>query len=349
MRRLNLLLVLVAACFSPDNSSSGDTESTGSTGTEADSTDPTPGTTLDTGSMTSTTMGTTATGPTTTAGTTGGATCAEDELCIPAAPQGWAGPAILRFGTDSAVPECDGVYPVGGANGFATLEGAPAECECDCDAITDVTCEDASATFHFGQGCDDAQGGGAISTTCSTLFLQSPLESFSAEPPAITGGRCAASLSETIPPETIADGQGLCLPRAFGDACGEEAFCVPQSATTTYCISSEGDVPCPGGTTFGTRTVLFTGSVDTRECGGCGCDPPEGTCNVRIEPFTEDQCLDPGTEVFFADGTCQNSSNNYESAIMSIVDTTGGCPAVGGDPMGELTPQNPVTICCAEF
>jgi len=142
-----------------------------------------------------------------------------------------------------------------------------------------------------------------------------------------------------------------CAAPSSGDGCNNETTCLPEPETPyrdTLCVSQPGDVACPAAYPE-KRTFFDTVYVDTRDCSDCACGAPEGgACNPTIAFYS-----DAGTctqLVAHIDAqSCKDVPGNptihgRESLSASI--TPGACEPDGGEAIGSVTAQNPVTFCC---
>lgn len=362
MRRLSLFAVLaVTACFNPDDSEgSGGTENP--SGTESSS-----GTTTATTAPT-TASGTSAPGTTDTPGTTddpstgdpsetgtpttdsGSDACGTDEICVEGAPDGWDGPGLRIAAGSGGPPDCGMTYSIDGPRGFTDAAAPPAECECSCGFPANVECPTASVVYYAGTVCDDAEGGSTIADgECGTFYIGQGVNSATATGNPPDDLACDPSVDETVPPLGPMGATSLCMPESLGDACGERSSCLPAAELNTYCVSREGDVPCPADSAYDHRTVIYGDFDDTRACGACECGEPDVTCTGIIRPYANDGCSG-GSFSFPIDGSCEEDiGDNFTNARYTAGSASGSCAPSGGMPQGGVTPQQPTTLCCSTF
>jgi len=119
---------------------------------------------------------------------------------------------------------------------------------------------------------------------------------------------------------------------------------VPDAPFTRLCIHKPGNESCPSAD-YAKRFVVYTSVNDARDCsactgttidGGCGKNWGTGaTCDTTNPPVahTIRTCVDPSTEGYVVN-----------LAAMGPKDI--GCVATGGEPIGTVTNEDAVTICC---
>ncbi len=365
MRRLGLIAFFAATgCFNPEDPEAGQTD--GSSEGSSGETNPTTGTSATTPG--SSTTATSTTGPSTTDGptsvtgdtedtsadtstTTAADSCDAEQVCVESAPRGWSGPGLRVTNESGPPPMCGANYPLSGASGFTGAAGGPAECVCSCDFPADLQCEEAHIVYYDGEVCAQGQGANDIANgDCGTFFIGQGINSVTAQGVAPEGVSCTPSLDETIPPVGPTDPTAVCLPESFGTSCGEVSTCLPAAENlNTYCIAQEGDVPCPADSAYDDRTVLYSDFTDSRGCDDCSCGGADVECNGFMRAYEGNNC--GGTFMQFPiDNACVAVTNDaMNNARYFAADATGGCPASEGAPLGEITPELPTTLCCADF
>jgi hypothetical protein len=293
-------------------------------------------------------------------------------------PLGWTGPVALWSGTAGAAPNCPGAYPSNVLEAHDNLVVPAYTCPtCTCSPQnaqciplqfwydTTTTCSSSTAWWV------DVDPSG----TCIPLFL---------------GGSSTARSSQLVPPashdpEPITSyASGNCVPNQAAPqfpgaswatdvlACGASATpgggcgagaCMPKPTApfnTKLCIFRQGINACPGSYPNEMPSTqnpqYYATYTDNRTCSQCSCGAP--TCGGTVRTFT--------------DTSCGNSANP------TVVDITGGCSTIPGDPTrstggpgggsdtrsirwdnagavcgsatsslgGGVTPDTPVTVCC---
>jgi hypothetical protein len=153
--------------------------------------------------------------------------------------------------------------------------------------------------------------------------------------------------TKTVSDPTFATVDVICgLPQLA--VCTGRADCavspVPDAPFTRLCIHKPGNESCPSAD-YAKRFVVYTSVNDARDCsactgttidGGCGKNWGTGaTCDTTNPPVahTIRTCVDPSTEGYVVN-----------LAAMGPKDI--GCVATGGEPIGTVTNEDAVTICC---
>ena len=272
--------------------------------------------------------------------------CGEGRSCVEPTPLGWEGPvAIARVGLEDDVPPCVDPYP---ATGLTRLEGwadpGPAVCECSC-ALTTADCAIGYATYT-----DD----------CTTIDESVQLNEDGCAEIAInnasvlayaifTGGTCDQTAEEEIAEIPWTAAVRACEGMLSDEVCdGDGRVCAedpPEGFEQTLCVLAEGDVPCPDGD-YSEKFLMYGGADDSRNCSNCSCTPPTfGTpCLDQIDYHTSDDCSDA------AAGSLNNQEcvNNLTLGSINFDLTQSTCAVVsGGEPTGEVVPNDPYTYCCA--
>ncbi len=365
-RRLLLLACLGAThCVEPnpnvtatasESATNPDSETTNGTGTtDPSGTTSSPGTTT----ATSTTADPTAdptTDPTTDPDSTTGTPIgcpAQTHTCVPTAPNGWSGPgAIAQDPNTGDAPPCptafDTAPPV---VGYSDLSAAAAECSCDCEPL-DPSCGSATITTDASAACLTPQNHGvAVNGNCSN-FSAAANSYYSFAPPPVTDGSCLAKPSSMTPPATFAARDSLCVasPLDVADACATDDVCVPIADApfdSPACIWTEGDVDCPAGSDYATRTLLHLDLDDTRGCTACTCGEIGGTCSGTLELRAQGSCAGAVVGQIDVGADCELVAGAVVSAQLVEFVANGTCGAASGaQPAGSAIPTEPITVCC---
>lgn len=278
----------------------------------------------------------------------GSTSVGNDEACVdscaPAVPGGWSGPF---YAVDATTPvEC----PTGFARqdlGFRGLGAPPASCgACSCN-------EDAGdCRVSFALSVLSGCGSPVVSETlqdagCNPYY--NPLNANVRMSAELAGApvSCEASLPTTVPEATWESTTTFCsIPMRGGD-CGEND-CVagsPDGYATQLCISSDGDIDCPGGD-WASRSVVYRSLQDDRTCEGCTCTGPS-VCEGEAFAHSNDSCGGTAENVPFNSCTSIAAPATYSVGVN--VDN-GSCqvsPASEVAAAGQATPLDPVTVCCA--
>jgi hypothetical protein len=171
-------------------------------------------------------------------------------------------------------------------------------------------------------------------------------------------GSCAPSGgTPDIEPAEFGQFVRVCEGAELGDTCGSDGTCAPAPITPFepgLCVYREGERECPSDD-YPSRTILYAGLDDQRDCSACTCDSPTGaTCEAQVELHYNDSCSNLGGLIDPAGVECEdlsdaNSGYAPRSAKMIVTDVVGGgCDPGGGEPSGEAVLTGAVTLCCSE-
>ncbi|WP_437986927.1 hypothetical protein [Sorangium sp. So ce117] len=306
--------------------------------------------------------------------------CAGD--CVPPAPLGWFGPALLWFGPRDQVPDCPAAAPNIGYEGFADLAPTPlacAACLCDPPDAATASCQLPLGWSTHASACPGDPGGvttpfaapdgwdGACTAVNAIPAGQDCggkpcVQSVSIEAPIVTAtGACTPRVDEPPPPALLDPWQTralACVPGAYTECLGDRSTCmpspdqpgVPPPGGFLTCIFHEGDVTCEE--PYLDRHVFYGGAEDTRGCSECGCGELEGaSCTVMASVYSDGACGEALASIIvssttpFCGVTPPGVALGSKSAEVVAVDP-GGCAPSGGEPTGELLPAEPSTFCC---
>ncbi|MGH1343901.1 MAG: hypothetical protein ACRBN8_20250 [Nannocystales bacterium] len=278
-----------------------------------------------------------------TSSVAGSTSVANDEPCVdscaPTVPGGWNGPFHV---VEAANPiDC----PTGFARqdlGFSGLTAEASDCTCNCvEEVGDcrVDFELTITAACFGPLVSDTLEDG----TCRAYEAVGANIRMRAEQ-AGAPVSCVADVITATPEATWASATTFCAAPARGGDCGSDV-CIAQSPegyATQLCISSEGDVECPGDG-WSARTLVHRSFDDQRTCEGCTCSGPS-TCDAQAFAYDSGSCGGTGQEVPL--GACTNIAVSGSYSVSAVVDN-GSCEASDVVPSGEATPSQAVTLCCA--
>lgn len=283
------------------------------------------------------------------AGTGGDPGCAGD--CV-AVPTGWQGPVHFHSGFMSLPVDCDPteeeVYL-----GFTNLQ-APGSTECPTCACDDsaITCGDITVKLYL----DPA----ACASECASVTLSQnqcaalpqgcngAAKRFQYSPqPGYVSGSCtpkAGGQAPVIPPAEWQQSVRACKPKQLGAGCeAAGAVCVPPApASLGTCVFAPGNLACPE--ELPVKALLWESYEDTRACSQCACGAPKDPCWLSVR-VTDNACFNPGTESLGPDANkCFGLGAGAQEA--AYFEPSGSCDPSGGEPVGELTPTTPTTLCC---
>jgi hypothetical protein len=299
--------------------------------------------------------------------------------CVPPAPLGWFGPALFWFGPADRVPDCPESAPHVGYEGFADLAPLPATCAaCLCDPPAEASCAlpliwSASTAMCPGDvpgaiatsfaapdgwdGACTAENAVAAGATCDG---QPCVQSLSIEAPVVATSACTPRRDQPVPiPDVQPWGTRAkaCLGGAF-TTCDATDLCMPappepgQPSPDGFatCIYSPDDHPCPNDYTE--KHVFYEGLDDTRDCTPCGCGDATGaSCTVMASIYSDDACRVPlasnpvSSTVAFCGVMPPGVGLGSKAAVITDVEP-GTCAPSGGEPVGDVEPSEPSTVCC---
>lgn len=363
-------LLLGVGCFNPETPPAGGTDaSSGSESGGSDTLDSTASVTM--GPATSTSPTTTDTNDTTdsadttdTSETTGPESCGGGAgLCV-TVPAEWTGPVAVASAAPGVTPDCAGLEATVTAS--ANLDAPAPSCVCECNPAEGASCANALLAAY----------GGDAACAAETVFTQvidtgagdpcnfMPGGEYTGDPPVMgasywtittssTGGVCSPAPTYDIPAASYTASVSGCAAPELDMACdsGGSCFEAPgDSFAAGLCVWRSGTHECPAGD-FAVRSVHNRGDlVDNRSCSECTCGDASGSCptseaqlfegyycNDAFIPIGEactEACVGPACETYAV------------SATLTLGEAQATCPPTGGELVGELVEQDPVTFCC---
>ncbi len=333
-RLIGLVSVAVGVGCSFETSSSNDSSQLGSSvGTEATASD---------GDETESSSGADSASGEGSTGFVGGSTSVGSseacvDVCAPIVPDSWKGPFHV---VDAANPiEC----PEGFARqdlGFRGLTAPPPTCGCDCVESGG----DCHVDYRLSiSGCPIGLDGTLQNGSCNGFNALGADVHMLAQ---LDGSpvSCAPEVSMNVAEPTWESASTFCAAPARGGDCGAQE-CIagsPDGFATQLCISSDGDVDCPGGG-WETRTLLYRSFQDDRTCTGCTCSGPTA-CEAQATAHDNGSCGGTPQDVPLSSCTDINVSGSY--SVGAVVDN-GTCEQSNVMPAGEVEPSDAVTLCCA--
>lgn len=296
----------------------------------------------------------------------GAVDCGDDDCsagfrCVPQAPVGWQGPVAIYVGAAATpAPSCGSSWGTERVLNGGAVTAPDATCNsCTCGAPTGGSCGLPTISIYDG------------AMTCSGLLTTlSPAAAGTCYTFGLMGGGSDTAMSSAVP---VAN-DGSCPPSGGGVAtlpapswelaavvcsdspasaggCGATTRCAPSPAapfTIAFCISQDGDVACPA--EFPDRTLVYAGVMDGRGCSACGCGSPNNrTCSGTVSLWPSSSCTGIETQVPANGSTCVPftslaGTNSYQVATSGP--SGGSCNDNGGNANGNVTPDQPVTVCC---
>lgn len=281
--------------------------------------------------------------------------CGSGFACMDVPPKGWSlvvvergngePPANLGCANDDN-PEIVYTGPVG-----------PAECEaCTCGPLEGTTCRPRNLSC-FAESpscggtaknltnlvsmaeCTKPDLGGAVTISCRVP----------GNPIVDEAGGCAPSITDFSNKYPWTGWLKACPANAAGGSGCAGGVCLPkQPAGTSVCIRKDGSHDCPAGWM---GTEAFANVKDDRACAECTCTPKPQCVGGGYEFFDHNDCTLGGAgSVLILNSTCVDAMTFPDSdswSFRQILPTSGGsCMAGGGEPVGAVVPDDPVTFCC---
>lgn len=279
-------------------------------------------------------------------------------VCLASAPAGWTGPVVLMEGpADVALPICAGGYPTLSLESLSDPVADPAICECNCGPAQNVSC---STSITVWPAADCTAGFPVIGTTyalpnTSCVNVADTTFSWWSLSSTHSGGSCAPSSNMEIPVPSYERQIRMCGTEATSRGCEADEVCAPipsQPLPNVSCIYQEGDHECPEGD-YSERSIHYRDHDDDRTCApACTCAAPDGNCTgASANLYATDTCnleSAPGSGTLPSEG-CFDAA--LQPTIRGVRRTgtasfSGDCAEQGYQPSGELTPTDPVTVCC---
>jgi hypothetical protein len=290
--------------------------------------------------------------------------CGTAQLCSPPVPSnapGWSGPYALSLGAPGKLPACDtGSYLSQPAfEGSYDLKADTPQCGCSCSRPQGIGCDGPKVNFYTDSTCTMLCEAGAVN---GCLVIPSCGTFLSIGSPTPDGGTCTPDASAVVPPTSWAGAARVCQPSpsATHGSCGQDKLCLP--AATPYCLmfaGDAGDTPCPQGSYYAHRHVLYTGVNDQRGCSSCTCSSPTGaSCSFPTSsPVPPVGSFDPSCTVysgnpFFSPAPCTARVSPSDLAFKLLVDAGvegGSCQPSAVAPLDAgAVPTGATTLCCTQ-
>lgn len=303
-------------------------------------------------------------------------------------PYDWDGPAYVWFGDDpSSSPLSDGppvcpsdVLGVVADDWHADLNPAPpacASCTClpskgKCELPSQFTASTATCAGGLGSipfdapaswdgGCDNTAPAVPPNKAKSMTIGMLTIKEESCERAIFPNGDVKDSTGITW--KKMAH---LCYGKGWKQCDNPQATCIPLDhlpADFDLCVTHDGDdqdcntLP---GNYWPIKHVYYKGANDSRQClKECTCGPPTGsmcTAKATIYQSNDNTCNGPIVEGNIGIGSTMTACVDIVPAGQPLgsksatapVYVPGSCAAIPGDSVGDVTPKNPVTICCKQ-
>ena len=326
------------------------------------------------------------TGEATGSSTGVGYTCEGAGMRCVGVPDGWEGP-VARLVDDDAPgrPSCGGDFPISTWSGFANVSDPGLICGCECDDPAGGACASNVFVDVYDVDCTPPTCNSANLGTCAVIqsgwddvivgqagsasFLDAAdggLRLTASEPVTEAAPTCAELAEVNIPDVEPTGYRELCeMSDAIPETCPADQICttVPSNPFTTgVCVWNEGNIGCPEELGYTVRSVLHANFDDTRSCSDCTCGPAQnvecdGDVSVTATYSEGAGLVFDAAEFADADGTCSQrfiENGDPVAGVNFIIDyeapdpTSSGCNPSGGEPSGDVTPVDTITVCCTE-
>jgi hypothetical protein len=259
--------------------------------------------------------------------------------CVTSIPAGWS-LVILEQARDPCPAALTPHDLVGDPQAMA---GA---CSCTCTITTQPSCTSGTLQGSFG----NASG----SAACSTKVLALPI-SGSGCTQLQPGGQAPTSIAIDALPST----GGACTFSAVGNTTlvattnvrtcdvagpGSEGVCAGSPpAGFSACIAAAGEMACPSGSPFASRTVLA--ASETLVCTACTGCTVNGNCSSPLVTYYSDYLCNNPVATFPADGACtQPNWNGNLAGVEYHASVQASCAATGST--ATFQAASPQTVCC---
>jgi hypothetical protein len=125
---------------------------------------------------------------------------------------------------------------------------------------------------------------------------------------------------------------------------GAESVCEgAPPAGFAACIAAPGEVACPSGSPFASRTLLA--AAETLVCTACTGCAVSGTCASPLVTYYSDYLCNSPVGTFPADGTCTQPSWSGNLAGVEYHATV-QASCLGSGSSATFQPISPQTLCC---
>jgi hypothetical protein len=258
--------------------------------------------------------------------------------CVASIPAGWS---LVAYETSRVA--CPAGY-TSSYDALADPQAAPGACACSCTVTSPPTCDDGTLHIHWGMSstCPSSilplgVGGGG----CTQMQPGGPAANALAVPPVgLSGGNCTGSAAGDTTQVTSSQVRYCVVP-----APDAEGVCGGGAPTGfSGCLRSPGDVPCPTGTPFQSRTVLA--DTETLVCSACTSCGFQGICTGATAKFYGDYLCQGYVGSLTADGTCTQPAwaGQQVHGVIYQAQAMATCAATGTS--ATFAAIEPQTVCC---
>jgi hypothetical protein len=281
----------------------------------------------------------------------GAVDCADDR-CVDvtcAAPllAGWSGPFVMLRGVSVDASMCEGAWGKPQLSGSITIEEPPASCSaCLCAPPSQPSCGSSAVFAYTDNLCGAVAIAGAGASGVCEAVMSASVASVNVVSNLI-GGTCVATPSILTTPLTTEQQAILCGGAPSGAGCFGSCWPRPPSgAQAGLCITRNGNHPCPAGYDA-ERVVIHQGHTDTRACAPCSCAPPPTHCPVTLAIYSDAGCSILATSVISTNSCTMAAATFAAFEATPSPPTIVSCLPSAAEAVGELTPVNPVSVCCS--
>lgn len=283
------------------------------------------------------------------------ATCTDGFRCIERPPAEWSDPFLIA--ADPKPEEALEACPADAEPGvvYPPLDAAPPlTCsECDCEPPpAEGPCGPVIVDTHTDlMACNDLPGtevaaGILCHTTTSTI--ETAFQWAPKQPSSVFS--CVGAGPTTVVDAPVPQYR-TCTDVVAGDCAAGVCAREPGiELAPTWCIQREGDHLCPEESVYSMRTRRFLDFKESRGCTDCTCGGfSAAACAGTLRGFTDSTCSGQGISI--TPNACGMETitpiGGDVIGLLSIPEVVGGvCDYTGGESVGSLTAEDPVTICC---
>lgn len=280
--------------------------------------------------------------------------------CVDDTPTGWEGPFRVNTtdhpGTEPALCP-DGEKP----ETFHDSPGSTDCVACKCGGVAGASCSKPKISYWNNsnncQGAPNDVSASLVDNACGNINVvgNSNQRSIKIEAPAqlIDKGSCPPSGGQLKEPKAWLHQNDLCsIPK--GSGCSENKVCVQKGGgnyTGPVCVRKMGMDSCPAG--WSKETVMYATvdeANDTRACTACTCTIKDVACTAGSYTLYDlNECKDGDPNLAITANCVQAGGlldQNTASIFAKLPQPTGSCDVSGGEKMGSLTVDGPITVCC---
>jgi hypothetical protein len=270
------------------------------------------------------------------------------EACVPAPPNGWAGPTFVYEGAPDEQPSCPSAAPDVSVDLSTGLFASDAICGCACGDPLAPICPDAILRIGDGVHCDSfPHDATLVAEECQEIPSGGSYWVQGGLPNTSFVGSCEAEPSVETAEASWEGAVRACIGSVSASGCSADQVCVtqpPLSPSYRVCVHRAGDQSCPlqG---YTERVQAYAGFDDTRACESCECgEVVDGRCSRTVELFPTDDCTGRTNDTLSGGNTCSQVADSISANLATSI--SGECPPNDPAPIGGVTPTGVETLCC---